>query len=41
MPTPLILIAAAVAFVVILCVVLGIVAEATGGSDADHIESKR
>ncbi|MGQ0607504.1 MAG: hypothetical protein ACT4OQ_03460 [Chloroflexota bacterium] len=40
MPTPLILIGAAVAFVVILCVVLWIIAEATGGPNADHTESR-
>jgi len=41
MPIVLIPIAAAIAFLVILCLVLWIVAEATGGADSEQIESRR
>lgn len=37
MPTPLILIFAAVAFLFVLCLALWIIAELTGGADSDRV----
>jgi hypothetical protein len=37
MPTPLILVFAAVAFLFVLCIALWLIAELTGGTDSDQV----